>query len=111
MYLFHCMLAIAYALAVPNFEQARKSTQRNACISNLRQIEGAVEQAKMDGIFAPTASDIYGADKFIKVPLVCPTTKKPYVLKGTGESDWRPVCPNPTVNGSRENERHALPSW
>ncbi len=85
--------------------------ERRACIYNLRQIEGACEQAKMEGISAPKASDIYGPDKFIKTLLVCPTTKKPYSLEGSGKNDWVPVCPNPTVDGEDPDVRHALPSY
>ena len=32
------------ALAIPNFLRARQTSQINACINNLRQIDGAVEQ-------------------------------------------------------------------
>ncbi len=111
MLFFHLqfIMAMMCAIAVPNFVQARKSSQRNACIDNMRQIEGAVEQAKMEGIAAPGPNDIYGADKYIKVPPVCPSSKQPYSLKGTGDVDWRPVCPNPTIDGKKDNERHELP--
>jgi hypothetical protein len=32
------------AIAIPNFVKARQSAQKNACVSNLRQIEGAKQQ-------------------------------------------------------------------
>ena len=104
------IIGLLAAIAVPNFVKARKSAQRNACIDNLRQIEGAVEQAKMDGKAAPEAGDIYGSDKYIKTPPVCPSTKEGYTISGTDEEDWRPECPNPTVNGSGADEKHELPS-
>ena len=87
--------------------RARMNTMRNQCIDNLRQIEGAVEQAKMERE-APTAANIFGPDKYIKEAPVCPASKAPYSLKGAEESDWRPVCPNPTIHG--EAFEHALPS-
>ncbi|HEX4343725.1 MAG TPA: DUF3352 domain-containing protein [Verrucomicrobiae bacterium] len=50
------------AIAVPNFVQARSTAQRNACINNLRQIDGskeqwALENKKNNGAI-PTEADI-----------------------------------------------------
>ena len=104
------IIGLLAAIAVPNFVKARKSAQRNSCIENLRQIEGAVEMAKMDGTTAPTADDIYGPGKNIKVAPKCPSTKADYPLDGTEDADWRPTCPNPTVNGNGADEKHELPS-
>lgn len=38
------ILAMLTAIAVPNFVQARSTAQRNVCIANLKQIDGAKEQ-------------------------------------------------------------------
>jgi hypothetical protein len=63
------------AIAVPNFEKARATSQQNACINNLRQIqaaknEWALEKGKSQ-TDVPTWDDLqpYIAGK---VPLVCP---------------------------------------
>jgi hypothetical protein len=50
------------AIAIPNFVKARETAQRNACISNLRQIEAAkemwsVEKGKSDDA-VPTPADL-----------------------------------------------------
>ena len=100
------IIGLLAAIAVPNFTKARKKAQRNACIDNLRQIEGACEQLKMEGVTSPTSSDIYGADKYIKIAPTCPSTKAAY---GIPEGDARPVCPNPNINGDGDDERHELP--
>jgi len=34
----------AAAIAIPNFIRARTTSQMNACINNLRQIDGAIQQ-------------------------------------------------------------------
>ena len=102
------IIGLLAAIAVPNFVKARKSAQRNACIDNLKQIEGAVEQAKMAGAEDP--ADIYGNDNYIKVAPVCPSTKAAYNLEGCDAAGWRPVCPNPEVNGDGDDEKHELPS-
>lgn len=66
--------------------------QTLVCIDNLRAIEGAVEQAKMEEL--ATVTDIYGDDKPIKEALTCPVNKAAYVLTGAEAADWVPVCPN-----------------
>lgn len=108
------IIGLLAAIAVPNFTKARKKAQRNACIDNLRQIEGACEQIKMegegtvgkDGVITIDAKQIYGSDKYIKVAPTCPSTKVAYEIPS---GDNRPVCPNPAVNGSAEEDLHKLP--
>ena len=90
------IIGLLAAIAVPNFVKARTNTQKNACIDNLRQIEGAVEQAKMDGKPTPTADDIIGPTAYIKTTPKCPTGKTTYSLDGCGADTWRPTC---TVTG------------
>ena len=97
------IIAILAAVAIPNFVRYRKTSQMNACISNLKQIQTAVEQCKMAG---KTVSDatIYGTDAYIKVAPKCPSTNAAYTLP-TGDAD--PVCPNPTTGGA--GYTHVLP--
>src|ERR1043165_4438496 len=38
------IIGLLAAIAIPNFVRARQTAQRNACINNLRQIDGAKEQ-------------------------------------------------------------------
>ena len=38
------IIGLLAAIAIPNFVKARTTAQRNACINNLRQIDGAKEQ-------------------------------------------------------------------
>lgn len=38
------IIGLLAAIAIPNFVKARTSAQKNACIANLKQIEGAKEQ-------------------------------------------------------------------
>ncbi len=39
------IIGILAAIAIPNFIRSRTESQKNACIANLKQIEGAYEQA------------------------------------------------------------------
>ena len=83
------ILAILAAVAIPNFITYRKTSQMNACISNLKQIQSAVEQAKMKGVQTPGWSDIIGSDKYIKVTPTCPAGG-PYARPADDPSD--PTC-------------------
>ena len=61
------IIGLLAAIAVPNFSKARKTAQKNACIQNLRQIDGAkerwgLEEEKNDGD-TPTQADL---DDYIK---------------------------------------------
>ena len=38
------IIGLLAAIAIPNFIKARTTSQQNACINNLRQIDGAVQQ-------------------------------------------------------------------
>src|SRR5687767_653253 len=38
------IIGLLAAVAIPNFVKARTTAQKNACIGNLRQIDGAKEQ-------------------------------------------------------------------
>ena len=43
------IIGILAAIAIPNFLKSRTESQKNACIANLKQIEGAIEQCKLAG--------------------------------------------------------------
>ena len=90
------IIGLLAAIAIPNFVKARTTAQKNTCIANLKQIEGAVEQWALENKKAPTANvttgDIIGTDKFIKTDVRCPAgTDSPYVLSTVAV---RPTCPN-----------------
>lgn len=38
------IIGLLAAIAIPNFVKARTTSQQNACINNLRQIDGAAQQ-------------------------------------------------------------------
>jgi prepilin-type N-terminal cleavage/methylation domain-containing protein len=70
------IIGLLAAIAIPNFIKARQSSQTNACINNLRQIEGAKAtwalENKKTGSATPTATDLYGTDKYIRETPACP---------------------------------------
>src|SRR5271165_4053436 len=76
------IIGLLAAIAIPNFVRARTSTQTNACINNLRQIDGAKQE--------------WGTDN--KMPLSARpgiAELQPYL--GRGASGSMPTCPaNPS---------------
>jgi len=106
------IIGILAAIAIPNFVRSRNVSQANACVANLKQIEGAVEQAMISGVNAPSYDDdedtgLLGADNYIKVEPFCPVTAKdetPYTL----DDDFVPECPN-YAEGEKYLEDHILP--
>ena len=38
------IIGLLAAIAIPNFVKARTTAQKNACINNLRQIDGAIQE-------------------------------------------------------------------
>ena len=57
------IIGVLAAIAIPNFVRARATSQQNACINNLRQINSAVQQWAVEtgqapGSPAPNNADI-----------------------------------------------------
>ena len=67
------IIGLLAAIAVPNFVRARTSSQINACINNLRQIDGAIQQWALETKQAAGAA-VVAADvtPYLKSPAVCP---------------------------------------
>jgi prepilin-type N-terminal cleavage/methylation domain-containing protein len=42
------IIGLLAAIAIPNFVRARTTSQMNACINNLRQIDGAIQQYALE---------------------------------------------------------------
>ena len=50
------IIGLLAAIAIPNFVKARTTSQVNACINNLRQIDGAKQQWALEYKQGPTAT-------------------------------------------------------
>ena len=57
------IIGLLAAIAIPNFVKARTTAQKNACINNLRQIDGAKEQWALETKQAPGAAANQGDAK------------------------------------------------
>jgi prepilin-type N-terminal cleavage/methylation domain-containing protein len=72
------IIGLLAAIAIPNFVRARTTAQMNACINNLRQIDGAKQQWALEHQATSTAAP--GA-----------TDVQPYMGRGSGGT--LPSCP------------------
>ena len=52
------IIGLLAAIAIPNFVRARTTSQQNACINNLRQIDGAKQQWALENKAATNASPV-----------------------------------------------------
>src|SRR3974390_1139054 len=67
------IIGLLAAIAIPNFVRARTTSQKNACINNLRQIDGAVQQWALEQKAAPTATmGFTDISPYLKHAVVCP---------------------------------------
>ena len=62
------IIGLLAAIAIPNFVKARATSQANACINNLRQIDAAVSQYALEAKLTSTASvSIANVTPYIKL--------------------------------------------
>lgn len=86
------IIGLLAAIAIPNFVKARTVSQKNACIANLKQIEGAkatwaLEQKKAL-TDTPAATHIYGTTNYIRDEPFCPGGG----TYGINQVDSKPTC-------------------
>jgi hypothetical protein len=91
-----CTVLLLAAIAIPSFFNARDTSRKNSCINNLRQIDGAQQQAMLAlSVETPTVAQV---QQYLQPEgLACPSTDAPYDL-----SHGPPVCPSGVA-------RHVLP--
>jgi hypothetical protein len=78
-YIGIALLAIAgvvAAVAIPHFAEVKQGSRNDACIGNLKAIQGAktawaIEHKKQPGD-TPTDADLFGPDKYMREKPTCP---------------------------------------
>jgi prepilin-type N-terminal cleavage/methylation domain-containing protein len=104
------IIGLLAAIAIPNFVRARTTSQTNACINNLRQIDGAKQQwaleTKAAADASPTAANIApylgrgAAGGTIDTDIKCPAGGT--YLATIGNVATAPEC-------SKKTDGHVLP--
>jgi prepilin-type N-terminal cleavage/methylation domain-containing protein len=68
------IIGLLAAIAIPNFVQARTQSQMNACINNLRQIDGAIQQYALEqNCQSSTTVNFAAISQFLKRNVICPS--------------------------------------
>ena len=97
------IIGLLAAVAIPNFVRARNTAQRNACITNLRQLDGAKQQWALENkkgdTDTPTPDDVKVYIKNERFPS-CP---------GGGSYTVNAVNTDPTCSKSGAPDLHVLP--
>ena len=73
------IIGLLASIAIPNFVKARTTAQRQACIANLQQIDGAIQQWAAETRQGDDAT-VTGADvlPYLKNAVVCPSGGKTF---------------------------------
>ena len=67
------IIGLLAAIAIPNFVRARTTSQKNACINNLRQIDGAKQQWALETKQATNATPSFTSIKaYLRNAVTCP---------------------------------------
>ncbi len=67
------IIGLLAAIAIPNFVRARTTSQMNACINNLRQIDGAKQQWALETKQPSTASPGFTSiSPYLRNSVTCP---------------------------------------
>ena len=86
------IIGLLAAIAIPNFIKAREASQKNACIANLKQIDGAkntwaLENKKVNSD-TPGDADLFGNTLYIREKPGCPANGT-YTLS---DVQTKPLC-------------------
>lgn len=91
------IIGLLAAIAIPSFMRARTTSQKNACINNLRQMEAAKEEWALEAKQAQGATaDTAACTAYLKTTPVCPAG---------GTYNWSKIGTNATCSVTN----HALP--
>ena len=88
------IIGLLASIAIPNFVKARTTAQMNACINNLRVIDGAIQQWALDTKQGDTAT-VTAADilPYLKNSVTCPSGGKTFADSySVSTVQARPAC-------------------
>ena len=96
------IIGLLAAIAIPSFVKARSTAQQNACINNLRQIDGAKEQAALASRWSDSLIPVTTIiNEYIKgnTTPICPAS---------GDYTYRGIAQNPQCSFAG-SATHRLP--
>jgi len=106
------IIGLLAAIAIPNFVRARTQSQKNACINNLRQIDGAKQQWALETKQATNATPVYtDISPYLKNAISCPAAGTITTFSGSytiNDVSTLPLCK--ILPGSGNHEMPAQPT-
>src|SRR4051812_35919108 len=101
------IIGLLAAIAIPNYVTARTMSQKNACINNLRQLDGAIQQYALENKQSPSAPvTLNDATPYLKSQIICSaggtTSADSYAVTDVGT---QPTCIAP---GGKAAAGHVL---
>ncbi len=104
------IIGLLAAIAIPNFVRARTTSQKNACINNLRQIDGAKQQWALETKQAPNASQAYSdISSYLKNAVSCPAAGSDTSFSGSYATDYVTNAPSCISAGGGAANGHVMP--
>jgi len=101
------IIGMLAAIAIPNFVKARTTAQKSACINNLRQLDGAIQEFALENKKATSdAVTLQDCTPYLKNSVVCPAGGST-VDNSYSVSD----CQSPPLASPRAAARLTATSW
>ena len=101
------IIGLLAAIAIPNFVKARTTSQANACINNLRQLDGAAQQYALEN--KKSSSDTYTLSAIQPYIKLTSNGSLPACPGGGTYNPGATVTNSPTCTLSTATPAHALP--
>lgn len=88
------IIGLLAAIAIPNFIKARKTSQTNVCINNLRQIDSAIQEWATELKKGPTSAVAFtDISVYLKNSVICPSGGTTFANSYTiVDVSTKPVC-------------------
>ena len=100
------IIGLLAAIAIPNFVRARTTSQANACINNLRQMDGGVQQYALENkLSSSSAYALANLNPYVKLDS---TGNLPACPAGGTYTAGSTVTNAPTCSLSGNSPAHAL---
>jgi prepilin-type N-terminal cleavage/methylation domain-containing protein len=83
------IIGLLAAVSIPNYVKTREVSHRKACVANLKQLEGAVQNWALENrlssgtLIDPT--QLFGPTNYIRREIVCPANGSPYTYGIVGD--------------------------
>ena len=99
------IIGLLAAIAIPNFIKARTTSQMNACINNLRQVDGAIQQWALETKQSGSATVNYAnISAYLKNAVICPSGGTAFSDSYTvSDVSTKPTC-------QKVSSTHVLPT-